>query len=180
MQTVDQRAIGCRPSSWMAARTLALQSQYCGCCGTETTETKRKRRHLAGSGQVPRLRSAVAVEETAVALLALVGAGAGAGAKRQAAAARLAVAALLHSSLAPASPPAGCFSPLRRTLLPAGGSGSLLVVHQGWTRLHPRSWGRWTRSLAYLFISVLQLGISKHEPPPISSARDKTGHDKPI
>lgn len=49
------------------------------------------------------------------------------------------------------------------------------------TRLHPGSLGRWIRSPAYLINSVyLRVGISKHEPLPISSARDKTGHDKPI
>lgn len=83
-------------------------------------------------------------------------------------------------SLPPARPPGASLLSAALHLASAGGSSSLLIVHQGWTRLHPGSWGRWIRSLAYLFISVLRLGISKHEPLPISSARDKTGHDKPI
>lgn len=98
--------------------------------GTDTTETKRKRRHLAGSGEVPRLRSAVAMVETAVALV-------GPGCKRRrrcktpscsCAARRCSISPLIH----PASPPAGAFSSLLpHCVASAGGSGSLLIVHPG-------------------------------------------------
>lgn len=105
--------------------------------GTDTTETKRKRRHLAGSGEVPRLRSAVAVVETAVALV-------GPGCKRRrrcktpscsCAARRCSISPHIHPArrcflFSPAALRCFCrrqrqltYSPPRRT------------------RLHPGSWG---------------------------------------
>lgn len=110
-QAVDYVAVGtrlnrvCTGPCWLLAAGCwgADALKRSGSSGNEGTETKRERRHLAGSGEVPRLRSAVGSSRgnRQVAL-------GGPGAKRQAAAARLAVAAFLHSSI----PPAESFSSL--------------------------------------------------------------------
>lgn len=118
----------------LAARIIHEPLEEPGCRGTDTTETKHKRRHLAGSGEIPRLRSAVAVVETAVALVGPGLPGCKCRVQVQNAKLQLRGSPLQRFSTHPSRQPARrCLSSLRCTCVASAGgsSSSLLIVHQG-------------------------------------------------